>query len=96
MRLVYKGIPFIYELTPGALLVRLGPWTARRVEALEVESVRLGSSMWNEHWTNIWPMRFVTIRRKSGWFKDFVINPPDGEEFVAEARRLFGLGGPAT
>ena len=92
MRLVYKGWPFTFELTTAELQVKLlGRWVVRRIAAIDIESVRTGSALWNEHYTNIWPPRPVTVRRRSGWFKNFVINPPDRDEFVAEARQLYGL-----
>lgn len=91
MKLVYPGVPFTFELTPAELRVRIGPWILRRVRAVDVASVRLGRSLWCEHWSNFWPARFVTIRRKEGWFKDLVINPVEPELFVRELSQLFGV-----
>jgi len=81
------GAPFDYELADDELRVKLGPWTVRRIRYADVEAVRSGHPFWNEHWTNIWPWRFLTLRRKSGIIRNFVINPADRDAFAAELRR---------
>ena len=91
MRLVYKGFPFAFVLSPAGLEVKLGPFVMRRLDATDVEWVRFQRPLITEHYSNFWPLKFVTLRRKTGWFRNFVINPPDGEQFIAEARQLFGL-----
>jgi len=80
------SFPFKYYLGTTSLDVKLGPFVARRISYWDIEAVREGYSWWNEHWTNLWPFRFVTIRRKYGWFKNFMINPTD-RDFVEELRR---------
>ncbi len=84
------GLPFDYELGDRALEVKLGPFTVRSIEYSDMEEVRNGHPFWNEHWTNFWPFRFLTIRRRTRrwwWPHDFVINPPDRDAFADELRR---------
>ena len=83
-------IPFHYDLGPEALEVRLGPFTLRRVRYDDISEVRNGHAFWNEHWTNVWPWRFLTLRRKTGWIKNFVINPGDREAFADQLRQRVG------
>jgi hypothetical protein len=49
-----------------------------------MEAVSSGYALLNEHWTNPWPWRFLTIRRRTGWFRNFVINPLDRESFIRD------------
>jgi len=89
--------PFHFQVTHTEVQVRLGPFVVRRVLLDDIESVRVLSGgrgfltrdwlFWNEHWTNFWPLRYVVLRRKAGWIRAFVINPPDAQQFVAELRR---------
>lgn len=79
------NFPFAYHLAVDSLEVRLGPWTVRRIYYVDIADVRRGYCRWNEHWCNLWPLRYLTIRRKSGLIQNFLINPPDGDDF---ARRL--------
>jgi hypothetical protein len=76
--------PFSYVLADEALEVRFGRWNARRVAYSDMESVRDGLALINEHWTNPWPLRFLTIRRRTGWLRNFVINPDDRGSFSSE------------
>ena len=80
-------IPFQYACGDESVEVKLGPFTVRRVRYDDIEEVSPGRAFWNEHWTNIWPWRYLTLRRKSGWFRNFVINPEDQEAFASEVRR---------
>ncbi len=80
--------PFNYRLTESALEVRLGKWAVRQIELSDIENVREGMTLWNEHWTNFLPFRFVTVVRKSGLIKSFVINPPDREKFIRELKAM--------
>ncbi|MBI3553977.1 MAG: PH domain-containing protein [Elusimicrobia bacterium] len=82
------SFPFHYTLGTTGLEVRLGPFVVRRIPYWDIEAVNIGFSLLNEHWTNVWPFKFLTIRRKSGWLKNFVINPKDRESFVEGLRAL--------
>lgn len=81
---------FRYLLSDKALEVKLGPWLIRSVPFSGIEDVELGYTFWNEHWTNLWPPRFVTVRRRTGLFRNFVINPEDPESFAAKLRESIG------
>ncbi|MDE2038924.1 MAG: PH domain-containing protein [Elusimicrobia bacterium] len=84
------NFPFHYEFGEEGLEVRLGPWTVRRVRYDDIEDIRIGYNLWNEHWTNIWPWRYLTLRRKTGWVRNFVINPADREAFAQLLRQRLG------
>ena len=79
-------IPFRYRLGDAGLEVLLGPYVVRQVAYNNMESVEKGCAFWNEHWTNIWPWKFISIRRKNGWFRNFVINPMERDDFIMELR----------
>lgn len=81
------SFPFHYEFGAEHVEVKLGPFVARRIRYDDIEGARFGYPFWNEHWTNFWPMRFLTLRRRSGICRNFVINPGDREAFVAELRK---------
>ena len=84
--------PFNFLVTPTEVQVRLGSWVVRRILVSDIERVDeargLGVPMWNEHWCNLWPFRYVVLRRRSGWIRTFIINPPDATGFVEALRRL--------
>ncbi len=81
-----------FRLADSELQVRFGNWVVRRIrfDDIEVAGVTPGSKLWftwNEHWCNFWPLRFVVLRRKSGWVRTFIINPPDPERFLEDLKR---------
>lgn len=76
--------PLEFHLGEDALEVRVAGKALRKVKYCDVESVQPGYAMWNEHWNNFWPMKFVTIRRKTGWIKNFVVNPADRDTFCKD------------
>jgi hypothetical protein len=78
------NFPIDYRLADDGLEVRLGPLRVRRIAYSDMETARAGYALWNEHWTNPWPWRFLIIRRRSGLFRNFVINPGDREPFLKE------------
>ena len=84
--------PFRFHLGEDALEVRLGSWTARRVPYSDIEGARPGLAFFNEHWTNPWPFRFMTIRRRTGFLKNFVINPDDRDAFQRDLLARVGSG----
>ncbi|MFH1618753.1 MAG: PH domain-containing protein [bacterium] len=81
------GFPFNYVLTDSVLEVRLGSFTVRRVLYSDMEQVKRGYAFWNEHWINFLPLRYLTIRRRRGWIRNFVINPCEPEVFIEELHR---------
>ena len=82
--------PFIrYQLGEQGVEVLVGRWPMRRIRYDDIESVRCGYTFWNEHWTarlDVWRTA-VTIRRRSGIMRNFVITPDDPEAFVSELQR---------
>jgi hypothetical protein len=78
------SFPFRYYLGDSALEVKLGATTVRRIAYSDIEGAKAGCALWNEHWTNFVPLRFITLKRRSGWIRNFVINPPDREVFLRE------------
>ena len=66
------------------MLLRL---TLRKIALSDIESVDTKTPLWNEHWcTTLSLKRVVRIRRKSGWFRNFIITPPDRDAFIPELR----------
>ncbi len=85
-----------YRLTDSEVQVRIGRWVVRRVrfDDIEAAAMKPGSRIlwvWNEHWCNLWPFRFVVLRRKSGWLRTFIINPPDPDGFLGELKKRVPL-----
>lgn len=80
------GFPFNYELGDSELRVLLGSFAVRKIAYSDMADVSEGLALFNEHWTNFWPWRFVTIRRKTGLIKNFVVNPAEREPFMADIK----------
>ena len=87
------GFPFTYAVTAAEVQVRLGRWVCRRVALTDIERADVRAlgrvPWWNEHWSNFSPAfgPWVVLRRRSGWFRNFVFNPPDPQGFLDELRR---------
>jgi hypothetical protein len=75
-----------YELRDDALCVVIGGQCVRRVLYSDMESVERGYPIWNEHWNRLALDPNITIKRRSGLIKNFVINPPNTDEFIAQLR----------
>ena len=84
--------PFTFLLSGEALEVKLGSWVVRRIYYRDMAGVEPGSVFWNEHWCNFRPCEFITVKRKSGLVRNFVINPPDRDRFINELRLRIGGG----
>jgi hypothetical protein len=81
-----------YRITTKAVEVLIFGCCVRRIRFDDIEHVRRGGVFWNEHWTNFRIWNSVTLRRKSGWIRNFVITPDDPTGFIAElARKLDDL-----
>ncbi len=78
--------PFNFRLGEIGVEVRIGNLVVRRIAFADIESVQPGHALWNEHWNNVWPFQFVTIRRRSGFIRNFVINPTNRDEFITRLR----------
>lgn len=87
--------PLNFRLTDSEVQVRVGRWVVRRVALSDVREARLATGLrvplWNEHWCNFWPFRYVVLQRRSGWIATFIINPPEPEEFLADLCRRVAL-----
>ncbi len=75
-----------YELHDDGLCVVIGGKCVRRVLYSDIESVERGAPIWNEHWNRLALDPNITIRRRSGLIKNFVINPPNTDEFISQLR----------
>jgi hypothetical protein len=73
-----------YELRDDALCVVVLGVCVRRVAYGNIESARRGSAFWNEHWNRLAFDPCITLRLKSGFIRNFVINPPHTDEFLRE------------
>lgn len=81
-----------YRITGRDVEVLIFGWCVRRIRLKDIEYVRRGSVFWNEHWTNFKIWNSVTLRRKSGWVRNFVITPANPTGFIAElAQKLENL-----
>lgn len=57
----------------------------RKVALADIEFADRTWKWWNEHYNNtLNPKRIVRLRRRSGWFRNFIITPPDPEGFLLE------------
>ncbi len=79
--------PFNYHVSDNDLQVRIGTFAIRKISYSNIEYVRAGYTFWNEHWNNPWPWHFITIRKKKGLFKNFVINPTNRDSFLQEINK---------
>ncbi len=90
--LIYAIATLRYRITGRAVEVLVFGWCVRRIRLDDIEYVRRGWAFWNEHWTNFKLWNCVTLRRKSGWFRNFVITPRNPTGFIAElAQKLEDL-----
>ncbi len=75
-----------YELREDGLCVVIGGQCVRRILYSDIESVERGAPVWNEHWNRLALDPNIAIKRRSGLIKNFVINPPNADEFIAQLR----------
>jgi len=73
-----------YELSEDALDVVMLGVRVRRIPYANIQSVRRGGALWNEHWTRLAFDPCITLHLKSGLVRNFVINPPRTDEFLRE------------
>lgn len=58
---------------------------ARKIALTDIAWADRQWSLWNEHYTSsLNPRRFVRLRRRTGFLRDFLITPPDAPAFLAE------------
>ena len=85
---IFWGMTFTVDA--GHLRVRFYGLTARKVALSDIEWAAIewaahDWAFWNEHWTNtVNPKKLILLRRRTGWFKNFVISPPSPPDFLRE------------
>lgn len=90
--LLYAVATLSYRVTDKAVEVLILGHSVRRIRLDDIEEVHRGGAFWNEHWTNFKLWNSVTLRRKSGWLRNFVITPDKPSEFIVElAQKLENL-----
>ena len=75
-----------YVLTERHLKVTLFGLCLRRIRLRDIDSVSKRQAHWAEKWySTLKPShRMLVIRRRRGWFKDFIITPKNRYVFRAE------------
>jgi len=71
-----------YRITDTALEVRILGRVIRRVLLADIEEVHRRGALVHENWSSLKFWNSVTIRRRSGWLRNFVVSPDDPEGFV--------------
>lgn len=90
--LLYLVTRIRYEIDERYVRVIWFGFTLRKIALTDIADVHTRFRFWNEHWYNtLFDMgkRRVTLHRKSGFVRNFVITPKNREAFLAElsARR---------
>jgi uncharacterized protein (UPF0248 family) len=75
-----------YVLTGRHVKVTLFGLCLRRIRLADIDSVSKRQAYWAEIWYNTSKPshRILVIRRRRGWFKDFIITPKNRYVFKAE------------
>ena len=80
---IFWGMTFTVD--EAYVRVRMYGLTVRKVAVSDIEWAAQDWVFWNEHWTNtVNPKKLVLLRRRTGWFKNFVISPPVPQEFLKQ------------
>jgi hypothetical protein len=80
---IFWGMTFTVD--EAYVRVRMYGLTVRKVAVSDIEWAAQDWVFWNEHWTNtVNPKKLVLLRRRTGWFRNFVISPPSPPEFLRE------------
>ena len=87
-----------YRITEKALEVLILGWVIRRVALADIEEVHRRGALIHENWSSLKFWNSVTVRRRSGWFRNFVISPDEPDRFVTRLQEALsraggGLGG---
>ena len=73
-----------YRITDTALEVRILWRVIRRVLLADIEGVHRRGALVHENWSSLKFWNSVTIRRRSGWLRNFVVSPDDPDGFVEQ------------
>ena len=80
---IFWGMTFTID--EAFVCVRVYGRTARKVALSDIEWAAQDGCFWNEHYTNtVNPKQMILLRRRTGWFKSFLISPPSPPEFLKE------------
>ncbi len=71
-----------YRITDTSLQVRILGGVVRRIRLADIEEVHRRGALIHENWSSLKFWNSVTIRRRSGLFRNFVISPDDPDAFV--------------
>jgi hypothetical protein len=72
-----------YRIAPTALEVLILGRVIRRLPLADIEEVHRRGALIHENWSSLKFWNSVTIRRRSGLLRHFVISPDDPDDFVA-------------
>ena len=73
-----------YRITDSALEVRILGRAIRRIPLADIEEVHRRGALIHENWSSLKFWNGVTIRRRSGLLRNFVISPDDPDGFVEQ------------
>lgn len=82
-----------YRLTESALEVRILGRAVRRVLLSDIAEVHRRGALLHENWSGPRFWNSVTIRRRTGLLKNFVISPDEPDRFVARLLERIGRQG---
>ena len=71
-----------YRITDTALEVSVLRMTLRRVLLRDIEEIHRRGALLHENWSSLKFWNSVTIRRRTGLLRNFVISPDDPDRFV--------------
>lgn len=75
-----------YRVTAVELEVLVLGRRVRRIRLDDIEEVHRRGALIHESWAGPRFWNAVTVRRRSGWLRNFVITPDDPDRFAAELR----------
>jgi hypothetical protein len=106
--LLVAGVVLTFLLTVGTITYRIADTNlqvyilgrvVRRIGLADIEEVHRRGALVHENWSSLKFWNSVTIRRRSGLFRNFVISPDDPDAFVVRlqdaVRRSAEPAGPA-
>ena len=71
-----------YRITGMALEVLILGRVVRRIPLADIEEVHRRGALIHENWSSLKFWNSITVRRRSGWLRNFVISPDDPDHFV--------------
>lgn len=80
------------SLGAEAIEVRVLGRVVRRVRLADIESVDRRGAIVNESWSGPRFWNAVTLRRRSGLFRNVIVTPDDPDRFVAEVTERLRKG----